>query len=45
MVVVLAYIGYFVGNNRGKVLEVSKQWGLYVLARLCIAGYNLYLLA
>jgi cbb3-type cytochrome oxidase subunit 3 len=29
---VLAYIGYFVGNNREKVLEVSKQWGLYILA-------------
>jgi membrane protein DedA with SNARE-associated domain len=28
---VLAYIGYFVGNNREKVMEVSKQWGLYVL--------------
>ncbi len=31
-VIVLAYIGYFVGNNREKVLEVSKQWGLYILA-------------
>jgi membrane protein DedA with SNARE-associated domain len=29
---VLAYIGYFVGNNRERVLEVSKQWGLYILA-------------
>jgi membrane protein DedA with SNARE-associated domain len=29
---VLAYIGYFVGNNREKVMEVSKQWGLYILA-------------
>ncbi len=28
---VLAYIGYFVGNNREKVMEVSKQWGLYIL--------------
>jgi membrane protein DedA with SNARE-associated domain len=31
-VIVLAYIGYFVGNNRERVLEVSKQWGLYILA-------------
>lgn len=28
---VLAYIGYLVGNNREKVMEVSKQWGLYIL--------------
>jgi len=31
-VLVLAYIGYFVGNNKEKVLEVSKQWTLYILA-------------
>jgi membrane protein DedA with SNARE-associated domain len=31
-VLVLAYIGYFVGNNREKVMEVSKQWGLYILS-------------
>ena len=31
-VLVLAYIGYFVGNNRERVFEVSKQWGLYILA-------------
>jgi membrane protein DedA with SNARE-associated domain len=29
---VLAYIGYFVGNNRKEVMEVSKQCGLYILA-------------
>ncbi len=28
---VLAYIGYFVGNNRGRIAEVSKQWSIYVL--------------
>lgn len=28
---VLAYIGYLVGNNREKVMEVSKQWGVYIL--------------
>jgi membrane protein DedA with SNARE-associated domain len=27
---VLAYIGYFVGNNREKVMEVIKQWGPYI---------------
>ena len=31
-VLVLAYIGYFVGNNKEKVMEVSKQWGLCILA-------------
>ena len=30
-VLVLAYIGYFVGNNRESVMEVSRQWGLYIL--------------
>lgn len=28
---VLACIGYFVGNNRERVMEVSRQWGLYIL--------------
>jgi membrane protein DedA with SNARE-associated domain len=28
---VLAYIGYFVGNNREKVIELSRQWGFYIL--------------
>lgn len=31
-VALLAYIGYFVGNNREKAMEVSRQWGLYALA-------------
>jgi membrane protein DedA with SNARE-associated domain len=31
-VLVLAYIGYFVGNNKEKAMEVSKQWGIYILA-------------
>lgn len=30
-VLVLAYIGYFVGNNRERVMEISRQWGLYIL--------------
>jgi membrane protein DedA with SNARE-associated domain len=29
---ILAYIGYFVGNNSEKVMAVSKQWSLYVVA-------------
>jgi membrane protein DedA with SNARE-associated domain len=41
---VLAYIGYYVGNNREKVMEVSKQWGLYILAgcTLLVAAYILW---
>jgi membrane protein DedA with SNARE-associated domain len=31
-VCILAYIGYFVGNNREKIMEVSRQWSLYVIA-------------
>jgi membrane protein DedA with SNARE-associated domain len=30
-VLVLAYIGYFVGNNKEKVLEISRQWSLYII--------------
>lgn len=28
---ILAYIGYFVGNNKEKALEVSKEWSIYAL--------------
>ncbi len=28
---VLAYIGYFVGNNKERILEVSRQWSLYII--------------
>ena len=28
---VLAYIGYFVGNNQDRILEVSRKWSLYVI--------------
>ena len=28
---VLAYIGYFVGNNQERILEVSKKWSLLVI--------------
>jgi len=30
-VVVLAYIGYFVGNNKERIVEVSKQWSIYII--------------
>lgn len=43
-VLVLAYIGYFVGNNKEKVMEVSKQWSLYILAgcALLIVAYIIW---
>ena len=28
---VLAYIGYFVGNNQERILEVSRKWSFYVI--------------
>jgi membrane protein DedA with SNARE-associated domain len=30
-VLVLAYIGYFVGNNKEKVMEVSRHWSIYII--------------
>lgn len=28
---VLAYIGYFVGNNKERIMEVSRRWSLFVI--------------
>jgi membrane protein DedA with SNARE-associated domain len=41
---VLAYIGYFVGNNKEKMLEVSRQWSVYVIigCALLILAYILW---
>jgi len=41
---VLAYIGYFVGNNKDKILEVSRQWSVYVIigCALLILAYILW---
>jgi membrane protein DedA with SNARE-associated domain len=41
---VLAYIGYFVGNNKEKILEVSRQWSVYVIIGcvLLILAYILW---
>ncbi len=33
---ILAYIGYFVGNNKENVMQVSKQWSLYILVGCAI---------
>ncbi|MCE5194280.1 MAG: DedA family protein [Nitrospiraceae bacterium] len=40
---VLAYIGYFVGNNQEKVLEVSRQWSIYAISG-CAVLVILYVL-
>lgn len=41
---ILTYIGYFVGNNKEEIIEVSKQWSLYVIiaCALLIALYILW---
>jgi membrane protein DedA with SNARE-associated domain len=40
---ILTYIGYFVGNNKEKIIEVSKQWSLYVIIA-CALLMALYIL-
>jgi membrane protein DedA with SNARE-associated domain len=30
-VTVLAFIGYFVGHNREKIMAVSREWSIYVI--------------
>ncbi len=42
-VFILAYIGYFVGNNREAVIRVSIQWGIYILAG-CLVLIAIYIL-
>jgi membrane protein DedA with SNARE-associated domain len=41
---ILAYIGYFVGNNKEKILEVSRQWSVYMIIGcvLLILAYILW---
>ena len=39
---ILAYIGYFVGNNQEKILEMSRQWTLYVIIG-CVLLVALYI--
>ena len=40
---VLAYIGYFVGNNKERVLEVSRHWSLYIISG-CVLLIVVYIL-
>jgi membrane protein DedA with SNARE-associated domain len=30
-VCILAYIGYFVGDNKDRIMEMSRQWTLYII--------------
>jgi membrane protein DedA with SNARE-associated domain len=39
---ILAYIGYFVGNNKEKILETSRQWTIYVVIA-CVFLIILYI--
>jgi membrane protein DedA with SNARE-associated domain len=39
---ILAYIGYFVGNNRDRIMEMSRQWTVYVIIG-CVLLVALYI--
>jgi membrane protein DedA with SNARE-associated domain len=39
---ILAYIGYFVGNNRDKIMEMSKQWTVYIIIG-CLLLIGIYM--
>ena len=41
---VLAYIGYFVGNNHEQVMAMSRRWGLWIVAAcvLLVAAYIIW---
>jgi len=40
-VCILAYIGYFVGDNKDRIMEMSRQWTIYIIigCGLLIAVY------
>jgi membrane protein DedA with SNARE-associated domain len=40
---VLAYIGYFVGNNKERIMEVSRQWSLYIIIA-CVLLVSVYVI-
>lgn len=43
-VALLTYIGYFVGNNEERIMEVSRKWSVYVIAGcvLLVAVYVMW---
>ena len=40
---ILAYIGYFVGNNKERIMEASRQWSVYIITA-CALLIVLYIL-
>jgi membrane protein DedA with SNARE-associated domain len=42
-VCILAYIGYFVGNNRDRIMEASRQWSIYIISS-CVLLIGIYIL-
>jgi membrane protein DedA with SNARE-associated domain len=40
---ILAYIGYFVGNNKERIMEVSRQWSIVIIAG-CVLLIGVYVL-
>jgi len=41
-VCILAYIGYFVGDNRERIMEMSRQWTVYIISG-CVLLVVLYI--
>jgi membrane protein DedA with SNARE-associated domain len=41
-VCILAYIGYFVGDNRERIMEMSRQWTVYIISG-CVLLVVLYM--
>ncbi len=39
---ILAYIGYFVGNNKERIVEMSREWTVYLIGA-CIALLCVYI--
>jgi len=42
-VCILAYIGYFVGNNKDRIMEASRQWSIYIISG-CVLLIGIYIL-
>lgn len=42
-VLILAYIGFFVGNNKEQIMAVSRQWSIYVIIG-CVLLIVIYIL-
>lgn len=41
-VLILAYIGYFVGNNKEKIMEVSRHWSICIIIG-CVLLLTVYI--